>query len=393
MKTCIITPTFEPHFKYIKKYLKSFDIYVEDKDFPIYFIINRSEEKKFKKIIAPYTHLNINIIFFDDLLEKNNIQYTPSELLNKYDKYCYQTMKKIYTMLNLEFDYYLLIDSESMWINPTNMQKLFEDYFHKPYFAYSSLSKRDVIQPFQKLLIQNINYLLKENLDNDRWFLETFSWFVDKKILLDIINEYGTPLEMSDKLYEFRHKDKTKIGLFEGLLYYQYIFKNNKKYKYNIIDIDKELHDTLKSKYQDYISNFKKEFKCNGGVIEFFAVLLNDNNYKILAKIFKKHGFNIIRCENSDKNYRVQKKFMKILKPNLLVVSAEHLFCLNNTLIQRLKRSLDNRYTKRLKKRFKFIINPFLYILKYAKNCIMLIIDMIKTFVQIIKKLLFLIKN
>ena len=84
---------------------------------------------------------------------------------------------------------------------------------------------------------------------------------------------------------------------------------------------------------------------------------------------------------------------MKILKPNLLVVSAEHLFCLNNTLIQRLKRSLDNRYTKRLKKRFKFIINPFLYILKYAKNCIMLIIDMIKTFVQIIKKLLFLIKN
>ena len=44
MKNCIITPTFREHFKYIKKYLESFEKYVEDKDIPLCFIISRDEE-------------------------------------------------------------------------------------------------------------------------------------------------------------------------------------------------------------------------------------------------------------------------------------------------------------------------------------------------------------
>ena len=46
-KKCIITPTFSGHFCFIKKYLKSFDMYVEDKDdCVIYFVISKSEDTK-----------------------------------------------------------------------------------------------------------------------------------------------------------------------------------------------------------------------------------------------------------------------------------------------------------------------------------------------------------
>ena len=179
MKRCIITPTYGPHFKYIKKYLKSFDMYVEDKDFPIYFIINLAEKEEFEKIISDYPSLNINILYFDDLLKAYNIPYKAHILLYKYDKYCYQTMKKIYAMLYLNMDQYLMVDSESMWIKKTNMNKLFDDYFSAPHFGYSKFSTRKIKKTFQQILLDNINYILKE--DNDKWFLETFSWFIDKK--------------------------------------------------------------------------------------------------------------------------------------------------------------------------------------------------------------------
>ena len=46
-KRCVITPTYTGHFEYIKKYLKSFDRYLQDRDFPIYFVITREENDEF----------------------------------------------------------------------------------------------------------------------------------------------------------------------------------------------------------------------------------------------------------------------------------------------------------------------------------------------------------
>ena len=129
------------------------------------------------------------------------------------------------------------------------MKDLFDSYFNHPYFAYSILSKREIQNQFQKVLLTNINYLLKD--ENKKWYLETFSWFIDKKILLDIIKQYGSPFDMVQKLWLFWNGDKTKIALFEGLLYYQFIDKNNQKYNYTILDIEKEF-----SSFKNYLLTF-----------------------------------------------------------------------------------------------------------------------------------------
>lgn len=387
MKNCIITPTYSEHFKYIKKYLKSFDMYVEDKEkFPIYFIINRDEWQQFFKIVKRYDKLNIKILFFEDILSKYNIKLTPNELLNKYDKYCYQTLKKLYTMLYLQYDTYLMIDSESMWIKPTNMEQLFNEYTMCPYFGYSSLSNRKIQQPFQKLLIENINYILGDS--NDKWFLETFSWYIDKKVLNDICDKYGTPIELVEKLYKFRCEKKEDIALFEGLLYYQYLFDNINKYNFTVIDIEKELSDFLGENYKTYLEAFYKKYNCNGGIIEFFAELLNENNYLQIAKMFNKYNINIIRLEDSLNNLLIQKKFMKELSPNILVVSQEHFFGLNNTIKFRFhKLVLENKYFRKFIKHLNIVYIPLKPYVSWIGHFIFLPVDLIKILAIIASKL------
>ncbi|WP_428064519.1 DUF6492 family protein [Candidatus Avelusimicrobium fimicolum] len=386
MKNCIITPTFREHFKYIKKYLESFKKYVEDKDIPLCFIISRDEEREFGEIVKAYKDLNIQIIIFDDLLDKYNILYTPTELLHRFDKYCYQTIKKLYAILDLPYDRFLLIDSESMWIKQTKMKDLFDSYFNHPYFAYSILSKREIQNQFQKVLLTNINYLLKD--ENKKWYLETFSWFIDKKILLDIIKQYGSPFDMVQKLWLFWNGDKTKIALFEGLLYYQFIDKNNQKYNYTILDIEKELKKYLGNiEFAKYIKNFKNKLNCNGGLFEFFSLLLTDSNVLTIADLCNHNRFNILRLENSDCNFDVQKQFLTLVQPNILAVSQEHCFGQNMNIFWKFKRAvLEHRYYKRFQKHFNLVKGVLCQLATFIKSLFSLPLDLIRIVVLIIKR-------
>ena len=50
-KYAIVTPTFQPHFIFIKKYLKSFSKYLQDKEnVKFYFTIAKEELYEFQKI-------------------------------------------------------------------------------------------------------------------------------------------------------------------------------------------------------------------------------------------------------------------------------------------------------------------------------------------------------
>lgn len=70
MNRCIVTPTYSKHFPYIEQYLKSFDRYLTDKDFPICFIVDRSDFADLKQIADRYSgKLNIQIIAYEDVLQ------------------------------------------------------------------------------------------------------------------------------------------------------------------------------------------------------------------------------------------------------------------------------------------------------------------------------------
>ena len=85
---------------------------------------------KIIKLLVNYKNkLNIKVLCFDELLRKHNVPYGDKKLLLKYGKFSYQTLKKFYTMLESDCDQMLVLDSESMFINKTNINQMFDNFF------------------------------------------------------------------------------------------------------------------------------------------------------------------------------------------------------------------------------------------------------------------------
>lgn len=357
MKRAIITPTFKGHFKYIKRYLESFKKYVTDpNEVTIIFTISKDEEKLFKKIINQYKELPIQVLYFEELLAHFGISQTPQLLMDKYKKFSFQTIKKFYSMLYSDADYFLVLDSESMFIKETNIRKLFENFEQSPFISYSNLNERAYLSNFTENVINNIDFILNTNFD--KWFLENFVWFYDKNILKDMVNDLGQPIEFVDKIYRNRNAQGIESGVFEIELYQAYIYMNNFKYNYNLINVNEKLKIALgNDRYNNYVKSYTDKYKGDFGLVEMAMLLLTEDNVEPLANIFKNNNFNIIRCDSTNiKNYRLQTKFLDIVQPNILAASQDHAFGINNKFLCLLN---NDKYIKKFKKHFSNAIKPF----------------------------------
>lgn len=331
MKYGIITPTFKDHFCYVEKYLESFDKFVVDKEnVKIVFTISKSELKEFNEIVKKYKKINYEILLFEDLLKKYGVNYSSEKLLAKYGKFTFQTMKKFYSMLESDCEKFLVLDSESMWIRKTSMVQLFEDFFKSPFISISDINKRSLT----KKLITDCKYNVNKILDKDcnMWFIENFVWFYDKTILQNLFKEHGSLLEMAELAYQNDINSKVKAGIFEIILYQNYIYNNTSRYNYNVINADLLLQENLSEKaYTKYLEKFNKRYKGGCGVLERATDFLDHENYSKLANMFIKYRYNIIRLEKIDKDaYNIQKDFLNIAKTNILAASQDHAFGVNN---------------------------------------------------------------
>lgn len=381
MKYAIITPTYINHFKYIKTYLKSFDKFVEDKkDIPIFFTISKTEQRIFKKIISPYTKkLDLRILYIEDLFAKNNIKESSIEFLTKYGRFTFQTAKKFFTMLSIDADKFLVLDSESMWIKKTNMKQCFDDYFSNPFIVISDIDNIQRTDECFNTMLSNI-YTILDMKTEKKWFIEHFMWYYDKKILNKLFADYGTLDEMIALLYKNNENlpliNDLRFGIFEIVLYYAYIYKKNKEFNYNIINVNSELKKHLSlQEYQNYLNYQIKMLHGSCGIIEHTMILANKTNYIKLAQTFKDMKLNIIRCDYSNiKNYNIQKKFLEIVQPVILAASQEHAFGINNVFTTLVKTTKS--YTK-LCKHFYRWYNPL-------KNlCSTYIIEPLQTIVHL----------
>lgn len=322
MQYAIVTPTFSGHFSFISTYLESLNKYVEDKeDFAVFFTINKNENESFQKIIAPYKErCNIKVLFFDDILLQNGIYLTPDNLLKKYGKFSFQTLKKFYTMLAIDCEKFLVLDSESSWVNKTNMKKLFSDFYDNPRIFFSHI-EGDRLSLFRSRVQKNIEYIMGEKCP--LWFLENFMWYYDKNILLDLFNEFGSPIEIVNRIYNEGFKEE---GVFEILLYQAYLLKNYKKYGYKLVDIDESCRTILSAYvYENYYFELTTRLNGDCGILEQTMMFLNKRNVNEFAQLFKQLGLNVIRCEIGKHNI-YQEMFFNLVKPNIFAASQNHDF-------------------------------------------------------------------
>lgn len=332
MKRAIITPTFKGHFEYIKKYLKSFEKYLLDKNFPLCFIIAQSEKKDFEILIAPYKKsLNIVVYFLEDVLKDFNIEETPEELMTLYGRLSFQTIKKIYGALYIAADQFLFLDSESMLIKPTNMTSLFEEYFKAPKFFISRINnrKRTYNANFTYEFINAITSLMGEKAEY--YTTESYEWFYELRILKDSIKKLGEPIDVI-RNYNMPDRHPNLEGILEALWYYQYILYNN-IYNYKIYVTDDELKKFLGEKYYQFKYSFDSSSFWAVGILEVITKFINKQNVNGLINLYKKYNFSIARMEMPLKygNLKYQLEFLNTSNIHILASNQDHLIG-NNSL-------------------------------------------------------------
>lgn len=377
MKRAIITPTFEPHFKFVDKYLESAVTFIDDpNEVTFFFTVSEKEIDKFNILISKYrSKLDIEILSFENLLKHFKVPYTNWELLNKYEKISYQTLKKFYTMLYLEnYEQFLVIDSESMFIRPTSVKLLFDNYFSSPFILKSRKFYKEP-ENFNDWVIENYSLILDKDESKPKvkylWFLESFVWFYDRKIISDMFNDLGDILSLVDEVYNYKYPI---AGLFEICLYHGYIYQHNDiyNYRYNILDSDKIIRETFidDELYDNYIKQKTEMWGGMLGLLELGMNFLNKKNCRQLAESFKQYGINIIRCESTDLfTYKPQKEFLDILQPNILAASQNHTWSMNNQLKTRLWKLVvfNNQYARSIWFDIKGLLRPFAPFYRWAK--------------------------
>jgi hypothetical protein len=365
----IITPTYRPHFKYVSKYLESYTRYVTSGSVPIYFVISRDEAAEFELIITSYRScdVDINVLFFEDILSRFGISTSPAELLNRYGRFTFQTMKKMYAMLATDAERFLVLDSESMWINLTDMRRVFANFFAAPFVSGTPLNAPYRTSANFRLMCENIDFLL--GFKCHWWLLENFVWFYEKRILSDLFAACGPLIGIAERL--FARNDSLpglrdiKNGIFEITLYQNFVFHNRAKYGYAFNDLDKELARVLPpgvlARYKDA---FHKHFQGECGLMEYAPMFLAPDNVQLLAELFCRLRFNIIRCEGVSE-LALQRHFMERVRPAILAASQDHAFGLHDNPAGRIRILLktDKSWNK-CKKHWRKLFHPEAFKLK-----------------------------
>ena len=323
----IVTPTYEGHFQYLPKYIESFIQNVNDRDdVTIVYTIERQSIESLKRIVRKYEGLcNILVLDFDYLLAHFNIFLSPPKLMAEYGRFTYQSIKKILSILFLQSNC-LILDSESAWINNMNFGDEIKKFFEKPFLTVSHIREGRQSDFFMNA-VYNIENILGCKLD--AWTLENFMWFVDYGILNDLITQYGTILDMAQKVkcMEIETSGRYDVGIMEALLYQEYIYINASKYDYKIIWIDDLMRERLpKREYKRYFNRIYGYEEGNIGFAEHALEYLTSANVNSIAKIFSEYNQKIIRCDNSKHlmKYLYQKKLFKNFKPYILAASQDN---------------------------------------------------------------------
>lgn len=386
MLRAIITPTFSGHFCFIEPYLRSFSEYLEDKNFPIYFIINKNEGLSFSKIIHKYEDiLNINVIYLEDIFCKYKITESPESALEKYGRLSFQTLKKFYAARYIDADQWLFLDSETMLIKPINMNSIFEEYFSDPHFFVSRVADR------QKNFNDGFTYEFLCAVDSllgkkpDFWSIESYEWFYDRKIFNDMISDLGEPIDII-RNYKMPGKFPNVEGILEALMYYQYILYNN-KYDYKVFIIEDELEKFLgKEPYKKLKRTFDNSPFSICGFLEVCSFYIDKSMAEGFSEFLNYHKIRILRIEDPKvNNAEAQVTFVQKSGVSVCPSSQHHIFGINDTkqmrkqiLIKENKNYIrlmehSRKFFQPIKKVLDWLIEPF-YVIKYLLRVVNLLI-------------------
>lgn len=298
-KRAILIPTYEGHFDYVFYLLSSMEKFVLDvEQFDICLILSSQEEqRKIQNMISQFRKLHIFCYDIEQILNFYGVK--DKDILNKVGKFSYQTIKKLYGVHFLQYPQTYVMDSEGLFIKDIQLNTLFDDYFKHPFVLMCSLARcfgKSFYTTLNFYTVKNVAEIFnKEQIDN--FYFDGFNWFYDIKIVNNLFEHFHNNLYEVIKDVSVRNKSgspKTQ-AVFECILYYEYIYEHNQRYKYDFIDTIPLIEQTLgKNTLASALVEMGKNYA-------FFPVLMhswefmNINDVGKYAEIYRKLNFKIAR--------------------------------------------------------------------------------------------------
>lgn len=331
MKNCILTPTYEGHFKYIGKYLDSYKKYCGDSNetFIAFVLSNSTERDQFEAEFASYIReMPIETYDVEEFFKLHGVTETSDSILKKYRHTSYQMLKKFYSMLSINADRFLVLDSEAAWISEMNMDMAFDEFFRNPYIVVSNFETRTMQSTFLNDHFDATNFILGYPMK--KMPFEHFIWFYNKSLIEDIIATYGQPYDMMIRVYNWEMETKKhSVGLMETMLCLNYIYENASNLCYKVLQAEDELLKYLgKNEMHKYVDEFFTTTDGGQlGILEFPCDRLRRNNVKKLAQLFLDNHIYITRCDSvTIFNKKYIDYFLQKASIKILAVGQEHIY-------------------------------------------------------------------
>lgn len=222
----IIIPSWSGHLDKVKTLLQSFHEYCEDRSsFTIYVIVASDEEKEFQPITALAPESDVQIITLQSLLPE---AVDETALLQQIGKVSFQGMKKFMALVQLPFKTVLLLDSESCFVRPIQLED-----------TMAMAAREIVFDPN----VEGMNGFQVQALEMANKFLHTHStawpgmalhyqWIMDKSVIEGMVAEL--PSDPRQAIFEFFQENK---DVFPEIIYYTYALQNKDTLRMSVYDI------------------------------------------------------------------------------------------------------------------------------------------------------------
>ncbi|EWZ43529.1 hypothetical protein FOZG_04623 [Fusarium oxysporum Fo47] len=140
---------------------------------------------------VPGKNPSFNIVnLYDILPARLRTDLTPedtSALLKKFDKYAYQSLKKMSAADHFDYDFAMWLDSEAIFVAPGEIRDIFEGHMRNPIVWRSRMSFQDR----EKFLMSKAAATLGRSINSfgdQLWLLESLQWIIEKPIWNDMVS-------------------------------------------------------------------------------------------------------------------------------------------------------------------------------------------------------------
>ena len=314
----IVTPTFEGHYEQFARLVDSVREHCRDPQLLTYVVVvEHANVKRFSRLFASNEPFAWRIVTTEEALIQFGVDETPAAFLKRAGKFTFQTLKKFVGLYGARTRWSLVLDSETLFLNPFSVAELVDDYRHRRYVFYSRTGPRgaDWNGSTGHAVLQCCAAALSVKA-TDRWYMEYFHWFYETTKLRDMVDNH-----LSNAFYADIWTGREERPYFEVILYYMYLEKVHGD-EYHFIDIFDELARYLPPAIARRFLLSELPFSRFGN--EYLLNVLRPEEVGLLAPFFAAYRLPFLRLEPPIVSHRYIAEARKLPGFRALV-SSQHL--------------------------------------------------------------------